>query len=85
MTPTMTELTRKVQNRVGRERTLLLLSRAGVAQRASKGEFTPIHILELMAHRLEQGWTAEKIAKITPGKLIQLTRKYKNGNLQSGD
>lgn len=80
MTDTMSQLTAKIQGRIGREDTLKLLVRCGQASRASKTEFRPFDVLELMAHRLEQGWTPDKIAAITNGKLIQLTRKHQRNN-----
>jgi hypothetical protein len=73
---TMTDITLDIQKRVGRPATLQLLARAGEASRVSEGQFAPVAVLALMQHRLGQGWTAEKIAAIKPGKLIQLTRKF---------
>ena len=73
---TMTEITLAVQKRVGRQDTLRLLARAGEASRASEGRFAPVAVLELMQHRLEKGFTPDKIAAMTNGKLIQQTRKY---------
>ena len=73
---TMTQITLDIQKRVNRQDTLRLLARAGEVSRASDGRFAPAAVLALMQHRLEKGFTADKIAAMTNGKLIQQTRKY---------
>lgn len=73
---TMTQITLDIQKRVNRQDTLRLLARAGEVSRASEGHFAPTAVLALMQHRLEKGFTADRIAAMTTGKLIQQTRKY---------
>lgn len=74
---TMTELTNQVQNAIGRPATLALLKRAGEAARASEQTVAPVHVLQVMAHRIERGWEPDKVAAITNGKLIKLARKVR--------
>lgn len=73
----MTELTNDVQGKIGRSHTLLLLKRAGEAARASDNAVAPVHVLSVMERRIEQGWSPDKIAAITNGKLIKLARKVR--------
>lgn len=69
-----TALTLAIQAKAGREKTLRLLRRAGAAARGSNGELNAVAILDLMLKRLNEGYTADSVARMSNGKLIKLAR-----------
>lgn len=74
--PSFSELTVRVQQKIGREDTLRLLRRAGQAARFSKNELAPVHVLLMFESRLEKGGSVDDLVKLSNGKLVKLARKF---------